>query len=181
MRAQIARLRTVLDYRRVDYAANDGHADIIATTDEGVTRRLRVAYVDGAEGSYGDRGRGWASFVLRWIAVDPCWRGGEWTTPLVGVDTTPPFLSTSGAHPWPRTLAPFVAIGANMTVVVVAGPTMSSTGADGTSPCTSTGMFAPIATDGASVRGHGCAPLVERNGGVVSTPTSGVVHSPPRQ
>lgn len=50
MRAQIARLRTVLDYRRVDYAANDGHADIIATTDEGVTRRLRVAYVDGAEG-----------------------------------------------------------------------------------------------------------------------------------
>lgn len=142
MRAQIARLRTVLDYRRVDYAANDGHADIIATTDEGVTRRLRVAYVDGAEGSYGDRGRGWASFVLRWIAVDPYWRGGEWTTPLVGVDTTPPFLSTSGAHPWPRTLAPSVAIGANMPVDVQ-GDVPSAPVLDIVGPATTTTVTSP--------------------------------------
>lgn len=142
VRAQVSRLRRVLDYRRVDYAANDGHLDIVGTSGDGFSRSLRVAYVEGAEGFYADRGPGWAVFALRFLAVDPYWRGGEWTTPLVGVDTTPPFLSTSGAHAWPRMLAPSVVIGADMPVDVQ-GDVPSAPVLDIVGPATSTTVTSP--------------------------------------
>lgn len=118
IRDQVARLRRVLDYRRVDYVDLEGHADIVATSGLGVVRRLRVTYVEGAEGRYADRGPGWAIFALRWLATSPYWRGEEWSTPLVGVASGEPFLSTDPGDGWPRMLSASVAIGEDMPVVV---------------------------------------------------------------
>jgi hypothetical protein len=146
MRAQLARLRTVLDYRRVDYAALEGHADLVATSCDGAIRRLRVSYVDGAEGNYGDRGDGWAIFALRWVAHNPYWRGDEWTTPLVGVASGEPFLSTNPADGWPRKLSASVAIGEGMPVPV-RGDVPSEPVIDIIGPATSTHITSPSGID----------------------------------
>ena len=146
MRAQLARLRTVLDYRRVDYAALEGHADLVATSCDGAIRRLRVSYVDGAEGNYGDRGDGWAIFALRWVAHNPYWRGDEWTTPLVGVASGEAFLSTNPADGWPRKLSASVAIGEGMPVPV-RGDVPSEPVIDIIGPATSTHITSPSGID----------------------------------
>lgn len=118
VREALARLRRAADYRRVDYAAAEGHMDLVATSGSGVVRTLRVSLLEGMEGTYEGRGPGWAVFALRFVAHDPYWHGEDWTTPVVRIPESDPFLSTNPAHVWPRRLSPSVALGADMPVEV---------------------------------------------------------------
>lgn len=115
-----ARVARAMDYRAVDYAANEGTLDLIATRN-GIARRLRCVYQDGMEGSLGHaHGEGlyWSTFDVGLLATSPYWRGEEWSTPLVGVASGEPFLSTDPGDGWPRMLSASVAIGEDMPVVV---------------------------------------------------------------
>lgn len=139
-----AALRRAMDYRSLDYVALEGTLDLVAARD-GVERRLRCLYKDGMEGSLGylhGHGSSWSTFDIGLIAVHPYWRGPEWSTPLIGVEETEPFLSTNDAHGWPRMLAPSVALGPDMPVIVT-GDVSSAPVVDIIGPATTTTVTSP--------------------------------------
>lgn len=117
-RAQMARLRRLIDYRTLDYAGAEGTFDLVAQSDGG-ERALRVVYIDGMEGSAGygaGGGLDWTMSDVKLLAVDPYWHGEEWSTPTVGTGTGSAFLSNSA--PFPRSISGSVALGASMRVQV---------------------------------------------------------------
>lgn len=142
---QLARIRTFIDYRGMDYAALDGTFDLLATQQDSVTqRRLRCIYLDGMEGSEGYADGGWtylSRFAVKLRAVDPYWHGDEWSTPVVSLPTQLPFLADSGpAHP--LRLATPVALGTNMPVTV-GGDVPSSAIVELRGPATQTIITSP--------------------------------------
>lgn len=117
-RAQLTRIRRMIGYRGRDYAGLEGTFDLVAVA-EGGERLLRCTYVDGMEGVAGvARGSGayWSTFDAKLIAVQPYWRGQEWSTATVGTGLGAPFVSETA--PWPRSIAGSVALGEDMRVTV---------------------------------------------------------------
>jgi hypothetical protein len=116
--AQLARLRRMIDYRDRDYVTAEGTFDLVAAG-EGAERSLRCTYIDGMEGAAGVAAGGgafWSTFDTKLLAVDPYWRGEEWSTPIVDTGAGSPFISDT--EPWPRAISGSVALGADMQVEV---------------------------------------------------------------
>jgi hypothetical protein len=117
--AQMDALYGYVDFRTVDYVSNEGTFDLVASR-AGESRYLRCIYLNGLEGvDGGSNGNGlnFSTFDIAILAVDPHWRGEEWSTPVVQLPTTRPFLSNvSTDHPWG--LSSSVALGADMPVIV---------------------------------------------------------------
>jgi hypothetical protein len=118
-RAQLARLRRFIDYRDRDYAGAEGTFDLVAVG-LGGERLLRCTYVDGMEGVAGissGSGPHWSTFDAKLLAVQPYWRGQQWSTPTVVTGTgASAFLSNSLL--FPRQISGSVALGENMHVNV---------------------------------------------------------------
>ncbi len=142
----MARFKALLDYRRTDYAAAEGTFDLVATGADGVsTRRLRCLYTDGLEGNLGlqaDEGTWWLTAGVNATAVNPYWRGEEWTTPVVALPQPRPFLRVSSAPSGYLALSTSTAIGADMPVTV-GGDVDSPAIIDLTGPAASTVVTSP--------------------------------------
>lgn len=124
--AQLARIRGFMAYHRLDYVTAEGTFDLVATAKDrfGADRQrfLRCLYVSGAEGDLGwSQGAGgpyFTQYPLQLLAVQPYWRGSPWTTGIVTVAASAPFLTDVAGAVFPRQLSPSVALGQNMTVRV---------------------------------------------------------------
>ncbi|WP_030526604.1 hypothetical protein [Phycicoccus jejuensis] len=118
---QLDELGQAMSYDFNDYATDEGTLDLVATGQDGSTRRLRCYYVDGLEGAEGfsaSNATYWSMFDVKLRAVDPLWRGEPWTTPSIGLPTDDPFLSDDPADEWPRRLSPAIALGADMPLSI---------------------------------------------------------------
>jgi hypothetical protein len=108
-------LAALFDYRTVDYAANDGTLNLVATSAKG-TRRLRCTYTQGMDTGYGTSSEGatWASIGLKFLCVQPYWYGDTWTTPIIQQ-----IPITTGTFPaFPIELSSNVILGNNISVTV---------------------------------------------------------------
>lgn len=116
---QLDAINGYVDFRDRDYVASEGTFDLVASGG-GASRYLRCTYLDGMEGVEGvanGNGGDYSTFDANLLAVDPHWRGQEWTTPVVKLPTPRPFLSNNPAsHPWG--LSSSIALGADMPVLV---------------------------------------------------------------
>lgn len=116
---QLDAINAYVDFRTVDYVTAEGTFDLVASAG-GSSRYLRCTYLDGMEGVEGianGNGPDFSTFDANLLAMDPHWRGQEWTTPIVKLPTPRPFLSDDpDAHPWG--LSSSVALGADMPVLV---------------------------------------------------------------
>ena len=97
-------LANLFNYRRVDYRAEGGTFDLVASSARG-ERTLRCLRTEGMttvkrprEGAY------WAKLGINALAVQPYWRGTDWQTPAIRpptgaawFGTFPPELSSSRA------------------------------------------------------------------------------------
>jgi hypothetical protein len=117
-RTQLAALRRYLDYRLIDYAGAEGTFDLVAKATGG-ERLLRCTYVDGMDGLAGvasGDGMYWSSFDTKLLAVQPYWRGLEWSTPVIGTGLGEVFVSDTEL--WPRSISSSIALGADMSINV---------------------------------------------------------------
>ncbi len=117
----LRRIRYLCDYRRADYVKNEGTFDLVALSPSlGIERSLRVSYLEGLEGDYSQPAGypGWRMIPLSLLAVNPYWRGGEWTTPVVALPQPRPFLRVASASSGYLALSTSTAIGADMPVTV---------------------------------------------------------------
>lgn len=108
------RLAELFNYRTVDYAANDGTLNLVATSVRG-ERRLRCTYTEGVTG-YGtdNQGATWASFGLKFLCVQPYWYGTPWTTPILRQEVDEPDFFSE----FPPLLSASLTIGENIPVTV---------------------------------------------------------------
>lgn len=146
---QLEDLAQGMSYDFNDYADDDGTLDLIATGQDGSTRRLRCFYVDGMEGAEGfsaSNATYWSMFDVKLRAVDPLWHGEQWSTPSVGLPTPDPFLSDDPVDEWPRRLAPSVAIGADMPLSIP-GKVPSPANIELIGPAASTHITSPRGLD----------------------------------
>jgi hypothetical protein len=107
-------LAGLFNYRTVDYAANDGTLNLVATSVRG-ERRLRCAYTEGMTG-YGtdNQGSTWASFGLKFLCVQPYWYGTPWTTGVLKQHADEPDFFSE----FPPLLSSALTIGADIPVTV---------------------------------------------------------------
>lgn len=149
LNARLAEIRSFMDFRLDPNAfiEQEGSFDLVATTD-GQERRLRCSYLDGMGGEYGEDTAlpEWRMFGLSLLAVNPYWRGEQWSTPTVGLPTPAPFLSSNPADAWPRKLSPSVAIGADMPLSIP-GDVPSPAGIELLGPSSSTHVTSPSGLD----------------------------------
>lgn len=140
---KLAEVRALQDYRQVNYSDEDGTFDLIAVA-RGQERRLRVTYLDGMEGDYGqDRNLPELRlFGLKLLAVNPYWQGVQWTTRQVSLPTPVPFLSNNGADAFPRKITASVALGSDMPLVIP-GDVPSPAVVELVGPCTETVITSP--------------------------------------
>jgi hypothetical protein len=142
--AQMAHLRSFVDYRTNDYVGDEGTFDLVATSEAG-QRLLRCVYLEGMEGVEGvasGNGSFLSTFDAKLLAVQPYWRGQEWSTPIVSVSTGSMFLSNDPANGFPRAISASVALGAGMPVIV-GGDVPSPAVIELTGPSTATSITSP--------------------------------------
>lgn len=145
--ANLGRVAGHLNWRDRDYVAAEGTFDLVAYSGVTGRRSLRCTYLEGMEGDYGaDVAFGtWQILGIRLLAVDPYWRGQQWSTPTVGIPDVRPFLSDNPAdHPWG--LSPSVALGEEMPVTV-GGGVPSPAVVELTGPATTTHITSPQGLD----------------------------------
>lgn len=147
--AQLARMRSFMDFRSVDYAGEEGTFDLVAVA--GASQRsLRCVYVDGMEGVDGvedGAGSDWSTFDVQLLAVDPFWRGLQWTTPPVALPVPAPFISDDPAFTFGNVgITASVALGADMPVHV-GGDVPSPAVIEGVGPWTSLHITSPQGLD----------------------------------
>lgn len=116
---KLAEIRALQDYRQVDYVNEDGTFDLVARA-RGAERRLRVSYLDGMEGDYGQDTSlpELRIFPLRLLATDPYWYGEPWSTNQVTLPAPAPFLSNDPGDAFPRAITASVALGSDMPLVI---------------------------------------------------------------
>jgi hypothetical protein len=119
---QLARLEAFLDVTGVDYQAESGTFDLVATSASGV-RSLRCVYLEGWEGAEGSDASGswWASFGLRLLAVDPYWHGTPWSTATLRIPAPLGWMSwADGTYTtaWPGEISLARVIGSDIPVDV---------------------------------------------------------------
>jgi hypothetical protein len=150
LRGNLDRLRGYFDYRTVDYAALEGTFDLVAVTPNSL-RRLRCIYSSGAEGEYtlsSVGGKHWQKYGIELLAVDPNWHGKQWSTPVVSLEDTTPFLSedpTEGGLD-EVFLTPTLALGQDMPVTI-GGTVPSPATLDIVGPASSVHITSPNGLD----------------------------------
>lgn len=131
-----AYLRSFFNHRSVDYKANGGTFDLVATSILG-DRSLRSVYVDNTNGtlSQDSAGSWWESAGLSCLAVRPNWRGTRWTTPQIRPPAGVPWFGA-----FPPGLSSSQALGQSM-LVSVGGDVESWCQVDVTGPADSVEIF----------------------------------------
>ena len=145
--SMLARVRSFMSFRRVDYVADEGTFDLVAST-RGRSRYRRCVYQQGLEGDYANpQGfHQWRRFALRVLAVDPDWHGEPWSTPIVRLPISSPFLTPVGTRTTPLRLTSSIALGTDMPVTV-GGDIPSPVTVEIGGPATSTHITSPQGLD----------------------------------
>jgi hypothetical protein len=146
LQARLAQIRALVSFRDKDYVTLEGSFDLVATTDK-VERTLRCEYLEGMEGDYGEDMAlpEWRRFGMSLLAVNPYWRGEEWSTPIVSLPAANPFLANDGAA-HPLRLSTAVAIGLDMPLSIP-GDVASSAVVELVGPATTTHITSPSGLD----------------------------------
>ena len=141
-----ASLRAFFAWRGVDYRGADGTFDVVAHNGYGGSRRLRCVYKSGMEGVYGHGDGSWVTLPLVLLSVDPDWHGEPWSTPIVRLPISSPFLTTVGTRASPLRLTSSIALGTDMPVTV-GGDIPSPVTVEIGGPATSTHITSPQGLD----------------------------------
>lgn len=106
-------LAALFNHRRIDYRALGGTFDLVATSVRG-ERSLRCARVEGMTGAkWPGESSHWAKLGITAWAVQPYWRGVDWSTPIIRVPA-----GSSWFGVFPPDLSSSQAIGTNIPVVI---------------------------------------------------------------
>lgn len=102
----------LVDFRQVDFKTNDGTFDLVGSSARG-ERLLRCTYVSGLEGDNSDEAAGlwYEAFPLTLWAVQPNWRGDDWSTPVIRIPSADTWFGT-----WPGQLSSSVALSKPMAI-----------------------------------------------------------------
>lgn len=141
----------LMEYRGNDYRLDDGTLELVAVDpNTGEERYLRCVYLEGMEGDYSDTvPLGMRMFGLSLLAVDPDWRGGEWTTDVLRIGSPVPFFTTSTEiMPWGGKVLTSSSVLGQPLPVRVGGDLPSAATIEVTGPATAVHVTSPATPRG---------------------------------